>query len=643
MPTKRLLRILPLVVCAVTSNRLLAQSNTDQRLEELIVTASRTPVAAPEVGSSVSVITRTELEARRYRLVADALREVPGVAVSRGGGLGAVTQARIRGAEGNHTLVLIDGIEANNPVSNSEFDFANLLVADIDRIEVLRGPQSALYGSDAIGGVINVITKRPADGVRSIVRAERGSLGANELAFSASRGDESSALGFSLEHLATDGFNIARSGSERDGYANDTLALQAAREIGERIDLSAKLRYIDSAQQFDSQDFSFPPSPTQGLVIDDDLEGALKQWFLRLESNLGASDGRWQHRLALSRTDTDNRFFNTGVVENGNAAAKTQLEVQSTRTFSQDTALTLAFEHEAVDYENRGATPLSPENQRQSDAQSSGIVEYRTRWRQLEISLGGRYDANRLFDDAATYRVTLARPLGDSRRLHSSIGTGIANPGFFELFGFFPQSFVGNPELHPERSRSLDIGVEQRLAGGRVSLDATYFDADLEDEIETVFDDTTFLATVVNLNGASQRRGIELAANAALTPRWQLDASFTYTDAIAADGRAELRRPRHLASIASTFAFAAERGRLHVALDYNGRQDDSEFILATPADRVTLDAFTLVRVAADFDLDPQWRLYGRIENLFDVDYEEWFSYRSPGRTFALGFEREFTR
>jgi vitamin B12 transporter len=296
-----------------------------------------------------------------------------------------------------------------------------------------------------------------------------------------------------------------------------------------------------------------------------------------------------------------------------------------------------------VQYENRGATALAAENQSQHDRQTSAIAEYRARWRALDVSLSVRYDANQLFKDAATYRITLASPLGATRRLHSSLGTGIANPGFFELFGYFPESFTGNPALVPEKSLSFDVGIEQRFAAGRVRLDATYFHSDLENELETVFDPVDFLATVVNLPATSERRGLELALNAMLGARWVLAASWTYTDADQADGARELRRPRQMGSIASTLTFAQTRGRLHMGLDYNGRQDDSEFILATPEDRVTLDAFTLLRVAADYEIAPQWRLYGRVENLLDERYEEWFSYRSPGRTMAVGFEHALAR
>ncbi|HEX6998855.1 MAG TPA: TonB-dependent receptor [Gammaproteobacteria bacterium] len=623
-------------------------SDPTEAAEEVVVTASRTALAPSRVGSSLSVIDAATLAVRQQRLVADALRDVPGVAVSRGGGLGAVTQVRIRGAEGNHALVLIDGVEANNPVSNSEFDFANLLAADVERIEILRGPQSALYGSDAVGGVINVITRRHGAGLETRAHAEGGSFGTHEIGASLGGGGERASGGVSVTRFATDGTNIARAGGERDGFEHEAVTLDGRIEAGPRLALAGMLRYSDSMQDFDTQDFAFPPTPTQGLVVDDDVGGHLEQWFFRLSGRSAGALG--EHRFGVSETRTDNTFLDAGLVSGGNEGTKTKLDYQYTFSLGAPRVaaaaavdglgqwLTVAGERELLDYENRGATPTAPENQRREDAQTSVAAEYRLALPNADFSASARRDDNDLFADATTYRLTGSIALGTRSRLHTSFGTGIANPGFFDLFGFFPGSFVGNPALEPERSTSFDVGVERTLgADGAWTMDATYFRADLEDEIETTFDSSTFLSSVRNLPGTSERRGFELTVRGAPLPTWQLAASYTYTDAEQPDGRAELRRPRHIASLDNTLAFAGGRARVNVGVDYNGEQVDSELVLATPADRVTLGAFTVVTVAADYELSPRWRLYGRVENVLDEEYEEWFSYRGRGRSAVAGF------
>jgi vitamin B12 transporter len=643
-----------------------AQSVDSSAPDEVVVTASRTAIAPSRVGSALTVIDRETLRIRQHKLVADALRDVPGIAVSRGGGLGAVTQVRVRGSEGNHVLVLIDGVEANNPVSNSEFDFANLLAADVERIEILRGAQSALYGSDAVGGVINIITRQAGAGLEAALHADGGSFGAREVGFSAAGGRGEHTGGLSVTRFSSDGENIARFGNERDGFENEALTLHGRAPAGDRLVLSGNLRYIDARQDFDTQDFAFPPTPTQGLVIDDDVAGHLRQWFLRLEAS--SSGQRGAHRFGFSETDTENTFFDGASTSGRNRGAKTKLDYQYTLALGADArleasrahsasarsrrpapgaeaaaqrlaqALTFAVERELVDYENRGADAAAPENQAQEDRQTSIVVEYRAGLERADFSASARLDHNELFDDASTYRLTGSLAVGAATRLHTSLGTGVANPGFFELFGFFPGSFAGNPSLEPEQSSSFDIGLERRFGDGRWLVDLTYFRADLEDEIQTTFDAATFLSTVRNLPGDSTRRGAELSVNAALSRAWRLAASYTYTDAEQPDGLAELRRARHIASLDNTLHLAGGRARLHVGIDYNGAQEDNEFIFATPEERVTLGGYTVVDVAGDFDLTPRWRLYARVENLLDEEYEEWFAYRGRSRAVVAGFE-----
>jgi len=617
-------------------------SDPATELESLVVTASRTAIEAQKVGSSMTVIDRETLVAGQHALVSDALRDVPGVAVSRSGGLGGVTQARIRGAEGNHTLVLIDGIEANNPVSNSEFDFANLLVADIERIEILRGPQSALYGSDAVGGVINIITRQRSPGFDSALHVEGGSLGTSEVGIEMGGGSDRYTGGFAVTRLSSTGENASRTGSETDGFENELLSLHGRADLGEALTLKANFRYIDSEQHFDSEDFAFPATPTQGLLIDSARWGSLEQSFLRLQADLDRE--RVQHRFGFSGTQTENRFFDAELPTGANEGEKTKLDYQLTLDLAQaadsgtDRSLTVALERELSDYANRGAGPTAAENQIQSDQQSSLVAEYRASFDRADFSASARHDRNNLFDDASTYRLTGRFTFNERARLHTSFGTGIANPGFFELFGFFPGSFIGNPELKPEKSTNFDVGIERRFDDGRIVLDLTYFRADLSDEIQTTFDFATFLASVINLDGDSERRGAELSLVADFSDRWSLRASYTYLDAEQPDGFAEVRRARHIASLDNTIRFAGGRGRLHIGVDYNGEQADNEFVFATPEDRVVLPSFTLLKLAADYRLSDKLRVYGRIENLLDEEYEEVFSYRARGRSVITGIE-----
>lgn len=600
-------------------------------LVPMVVVGSRIPAPAEQLGSALTVMDGGQIEDRGVALISDLLRDVPGLAISRTGTVGNFTVARIRGAESNHTLVLIDGIEANDPVAGFEFDFGHLLAAGIERIEVLRGPQSALYGSDAIGGVINIVTKRGKGPFAANLRAETGSFSTSQLGLSASGETAEGDYGFSVNHFSSDGINVARMGDEEDGYENLTFQGKGGINISERFRLDASLRLTDADTEFDNQDFAFPATPTQGLVVDTDTKTEVQQLYARVTGRL-ALTSQWQQHFSAAFTETDNDNFDGGVFTNSTSGERRKFEYQSSYFFRPSSAITVAFEREELTFENRGASPDAPRNQAQKETQDSAIAEYRgSVGKHFYYSLGLRHDNNERFDDAMTYRATGAYLIPDiGTRIHASLASGVTNPGFFELFGFFPGSFVGNPDLEPEKSRGFDIGIEQSFWADKVELDLTYFSADLEDEIITTFDPATFLSSVDNLDQDSDRQGIELSVAGHITDWFWLSGSYSYIDASEPEGTAELRRPEHIASLNAAFRFLDGRARLNIAMNHYGEQEDAEFIFATPETRVMLDPYTLVTISGSYDFSEKIRFHGRLENVTDEDYEEVFSYRAPG-------------
>jgi len=613
---------------------------TTTALERVIVSGSRTEASLADTGSAVSVITAQELEQRQIRFVSDALREVPGIAVSRLGPVGTVTQVRIRGAEANHTVVLIDGVKINDPFT-SEVDFAHLLSAQIDRIEILRGPQSVLYGSEAIGGVISIFTKRGAPGVQADASVEGGSFSTVSGSAAVRGATQTFNYALSASALNTDGTNVSRFGSEDDGYRNRTLYARAGWTPASTASLDASLRYRDSRSMFDPQDFGFPPGPTFGLIIDGDRRSEGDQLDAKLRGRLAT--GPVEHQLGFARTQTEEDTFANGTFTNGFEGNRTRFDYQGTWRFgglSVPQALTLAAEHERQQFESKGATSASAQNQTRDNDKTGVAAEYRVRLPSLTaLTLSARRDNHELFDDATTYRITAAQPLGQRLKLRASYGTGIANPTFFELFGFIAGSFDPNPSLKPEKSRGFDVGADFAIAdGGRLSI--TYFDADLQNEITGTFDLTTFRSSVANLSGKSKRRGFE--AEALYSPSAQLTVSvaYTYTDAKQPDGQIEVRRPRHVASAAITYALPSALGTITLAADHNGRQEDLDFRTFTSA-RVTLRDYTLVRLAGQYAITRNLSLTARAENLLDQDYEEVFSYRPSGRAFYAGVQARF--
>ena len=608
-------------------------------LQEVVISGSRTEATLADTGSAVSILTGAELEQRQIRLVSDALRAVPGVAVSRQGPVGTVTQVRIRGAEANHTVVLIDGVKINDPFT-SEVDFAHLLAAQIDRIEILRGPQSVLYGSEAIGGVISIFTKRGASGVQGEAALEGGSFSSIDGAAAVRGATATLNYALSASGLRTDGTNVSRFGSEDDGYRNGTLYARAGWAPTSTAALDASLRYRDSRSMFDPQDFGFPPGPTFGLAIDGDRRSEGDQFDARLRGRL--TTGVLEHQLGFTHTQTQEDTFADGVFTNGFEGKRDRFDYQGTWRLGVDVpqALTMAVEHERQQFESKGPTAASAQSQTRENDKTGIAAEYRARLPSLtSLTLSLRRDHHELFDDATTYRITVAQPLGQRVKLRASYGTGIANPTFFELFGFIPGSFDPNPDLKPEESRGFDVGADFAIGEqGRLSL--TYFDADLESEISTTFDVNTFRSSVANLSGNSKRRGLEVEAQYAPGENLTVWFAYTYTDSKQPDGQIEVRRPRHTGSAAITYAPRNAFGSLTLAIDYNGRQEDLDFRQFTAA-RVSLRDYMLVRLAGQYNLTPDVSLTARVENLLDQDYEEIFSYRPSGRAFYAGVQARF--
>lgn len=610
-------------------------------LPETVVTASRVVTPTAQVGSAISVVTGEQLDRQQTRIVSDALRAVPGVTVGRGGPVGALSEIRIRGAESNHTLVLIDGIEANDPSFSSIFDFAHLLATDIDRIEVLRGPQSALWGSDAIGGVINIVTPRGQGPATATVTVEGGSFGTGLLSGNTGGGDEQFNYYVGASRYVTAGESVSPTGSEDDGYRNSTFSFKTGFQPTPLLAFDVVGRYVAAEVESDPQDFAFPPTPTYGDIIDGNNVTDVEQLYARAQGTLTLFDGAWEQRFGVALTDADNDIFEEGRQTTATNGRKLKYDYQSSVFFGSATAfhtLTLALEHEQEEFSQRGDSPDAPQNQDQ-DIDTSGVIgEYRLDLNeQLFLSGSLRYDDNDRFADETTYRLTAAYLLPASgTRLHASYGTGVKNPTFTELFGFFPGSFVGNPDLEPEKSRGYDLGVEQTFLDGRAAVDVTFFDTNLEDELITVFDPDTFVSTAENQSGDSERRGVEISARAALTPELGLVGSYTYTDSQDPDGADEVRRPSHTASLNLNYQ-PNGRTLLNLGADYVGEQDDLDFG-SFPSERVTLDSYTLVSLRGSYQVNETLRLFGRVENLLDEDYQDVFGYATTGIGVFAGVE-----
>ncbi len=619
-------------------------------LDPVVVSASRAPITLSEVPGSVTVIDRAEIERRQQVHVADLLRSVAGVSVSRSGTAGSQTQVRLRGAESNHVLVLIDGVEANDPASGDEFRWEQLTTFDVERIEIVRGPQSALWGSDALAGVVNIITRRQHAEPGAGVFFEGGSFGTVYGGANARTASDRFSASFGAAYLDSDGSNISRQGGEDDGYRNVTLSGAAGFEASEALALELGGRYIDAENDFDAIDYF-----ETGLPVDADRVSKNESLFLSSAASLSLFDDFWANQLRVTFADSDNDNDSDGVADGSTAANTLGFFYQGGIEFvagpgAAQHAVTVALEHERVDFHQRGAaTEYGDPNQDQNLDSTAYAAEYLLR--ALEgwlLSASLRYDENSDFDNEYSWRIASSyRFFSSGSRLHASIGKGHKAPTFIERFGFFPDLFIGNPDLRPEESLSWEAGIDQPLPGGRAEIGFTYFEARLEDEINGfVMDPDTFLFTATNGAGTSHRNGVEATFSARLSEHVGATASYTYTNSKEPQSggghERELRRPRHMAAANLNYVFAANRANVNVALVFTGEREDI-FFPPFPAESevVTLDSYSLVNVAASYRVTARAELYGRIENLLDEDYEDIYGFANPGIGAFAGLRMTF--
>lgn len=629
-------------LAALTFPALAAAQTDPSDSELLVVTGTRAPdpVPADQLGASLTVIDDEALTQRQAREIADVLRDVPGLAVS---GVAGQTQVRIRGTEANHTLVLIDGIEVSDPFFG-EFDFGSLAIDSAARIEVLRGQQSALYGSDAIGGVIHYRTLLGSDAPGLRLRAEGGSFGTFNAAarYGGVAGDFDYAI--SATHIGTDGTVGTRGGTRDLDKTTNAVSFTSLWTPAPNARIRIVGRWSETENEFNNQDF-VPGSPTFGFAVDSPGTYVENEAFYALiGGEVDLLDGRWTHSLTGQIADIDRDGFSGNVRNSGNEGQRLKASYVSSLRLGDDALRhTITF---AGDWERerfRNTTPGGGAFTGRRQIRNLGLVaEYGLVANdRLAFDAALRFDDNSRFDDTLTYRVQGSYRFDFGLRARAAIGSGIKNPGFFELFGFVDGRFIGNAALEPERSEGWEIGLEQELADGAVTIGATYFDSTLKDEIFTDFPPPAFVATPANRTTESQQHGVETFLRVRLGPQWRIDASYTRLSA-EENGVREVRRPRNTANVAIAWTAPEERGGLTLVVRHSGSQTDNAFL--TPnfiPTTVTLDSFTLVSLAGSLRLTEGVELTARVENLFDEEYEQIFSFTNPGIGAFAGIRARF--
>ena len=653
--TRTLFTLLATSTC-LAAQPAIAQEPFD--LGTIVLSGGLTPVPGDAFGRASTVITEADLDARGTPYLSDALAQVPGLSVSRAGSAGARTVVRIRGHEGNHTLVVIDGVEANT-LSEGAFDFGGLLTADIARIEVLRGPQSSIYGSNAIGGVVSITTRRASErGTHGTVALEAGSASSLSGLLALRQGFERGGLSFSVARQQTEGFDVSGEGGERDGDRNTTLNLALDHEIAPGVVLGGTLRSTSRRAEFDAFNFGAPTA--QGLVTDErGTYGEVEELYGSIFVEAESFGGRLDNRLALTVTDVDrvsyDAFAKSGDTSGDRLALSytgtLALDAQTLDLASQTLAFAVQYEEERF-RENDPAIVFGPGQLEQRERSQRGyVLEYRGSYDfGLDAQASVRHDDNEAFEDFTTWAVGLSYTLPNgTTRLHASAGTGVQNPTLIEQFGFF-SNFEGNPDLQPEQSRGFDIGVEQTFAGGAGVIDVTYFQEELTDEIGSVFNVATGRSRPINREGTSERRGIEITGAYSFSEAFDAQLAYTFLDAdeavaMAAGGfreAVEVRRPEHELYVQGTYRLPNDRTSVTLGAQAVSGLFDADFKSPSfGAERVRLDDYVVADVSFAHEFDNGLTLTGAITNLFDAEYQQLEGYAAPGREVRIGLQARF--
>jgi vitamin B12 transporter len=583
-------------------------------------TAIVTP--ANQVASSFTAITAQDIATQQLRTVPDVLSTVPGLNMVQTGGPGGQTSVFMRGTNSNHTKVLLDGIDVSDPSNvNGAFDFAHLLTADIAQLEVLRGPQSGLYGSDAIGGVVSIITQKGEGPARWTASSEAGSFGTFNQSVGVSGSQDNYNYALSVAHVhASDvpvtPLQLLPPGQQAIGnnYDNMTYSTKTGINLSDSLALNSVLRYTEATLLFTGDNNNFPSSPNA-----EQSNHTVHQFFGREEAVWSLFDGRVKNYFGVNFTN----YWNSDMAPGDQGATITtgdriKYDWHSVTEVVSGTNLIVGAERETFELQ----TPtLAAQNGNQA-----GFVELQTEYaKRFFLTANIREDNNDQFGDHMTYRIAPAVILPFTEtKIKASYGTGFKAPTLSQLYQNFPDfGFFANPNLKPEQSRGVDVGFEQPLFNDRIRFGSTYFRNSITDLIDF---NSTFTS---NINiGNAITEGTESFITASIIDRVKVRADYTVTRAVNTDTGLQLeRRPKEKFSVTTIWnpidplTFSATVLRVSDFIDVS--RDGTQTGIIAPG-------YTIVNLTTNYAINDQLKVFGRIDNLFNVHYQNPTGFLAPG-------------
>ena len=602
-------------------------------LQILVISATRVPTPIVEIASSITVVTAADIEARQGRTLADVLKNVPGLNVVQTGGPGGVTSVFIRGTNSNHTKVFIDGVDVSDPSnSTGAFDFGQLLTQDFERVEVLRGPQSGLYGSDAIGGVINIVTKSGSGPLQFTGGVEGGSFDTFNQAGMVSGSADAFHYRASVSHyhagsVPVTPLELLQPGEARNNDYDDnlTFSTKLGLDLTRNVELGLVVRYSDIHLHTTGEDYSVLP-PYAGYPAPEQTTAATDEYFTRLTAHLHSFDGFLDQTLGLAYTHDRTSTVEPETLAALNGGERRKADWQGDLRFSAAQMMVLGAEYERAEI----SEPLSA-----SVRIASGYAELQSQLGEHWFSaLNVRYDDNSRFGCKVTYRFAPAWVIANTgTKLKASMGTGFKAPTLSELYQDFPPFFFANPHLLPESSTGYDLGFEQGVIHDVLRVGVTAYYIRIRDLITTDVTGTTY-ANV----GRATTKGIESFITYQPVKDLALRVDYTYTEATDDALHQELlRRPKNKGTFnarwqAST-ALLLNLDVLWVGTWADGNRDFSQYLNAP--------GYSAVNFSTTYELTPHFALFGRVDNLFDRHFQNPTGFLQPSFGVFAGMRMTF--
>lgn len=598
-----------------------ADTHVPGTMGSTVVSPTGVVTPAGQLASSITVVTEQDIQTQQHRSVPDILRTAPGLNVVQAGGPGAQTSIFMRGTNANHTKVILDGIDIGDPAnSNGAFDYAHLLTADIQQMEILRGPQSGLYGSDAIGGVISIITKKGEGPPRVTGSLESGSFKTFNQTLGLSGAERNVNYTVNVAHLHAGDVPVTPPellppGRQAIGnnYDNMTYSTKLGVDLNEYLTVNSVVRYTDSTLLF-TGDGGFPSTPNASQSTH-----AVQQLFNRQEAVWSLFDGRVQSFFGLNFTNS--RAYDIGP---GDAAGmittgeRLKFDWRTVAEITRDNHLIVGAEHQT---DRMDTADFAARN-----GNKAGFVQLQSAFADRFFLVANvRQDSNDLFGGRMTYRIAPAVivPVTETK-LKASYGTGFKAPSLSQLFRDYPTfNFFANPNLQPEDSRGYDAGFEQPLFNDRVRFGSTYF----RNDITNLIDYNATFTSLVNVNAATTE-GTETFVAAQITERFGIRADYTFIRAVnAATGMQLLRRPKEKWSATATWLPLDQLTLSATVVRVNDWLDVTRDGMASG---ITAPGYTLVNLRGDYALNDQVKVFGRIDNLLDFRYQNPTGFLAPG-------------